>query len=71
MVAFDKFVVDFVAWATHAGSCWVATLDHEARNDAVENYAVVESLLNEFFEVAGRDGHVVIKFNRDVSFVGF
>ncbi len=29
-------------WAAHAGAGWVAALDHESRDDAVEDGAVVE-----------------------------
>ena len=37
-----ELVSKAVAWAAHAGAGWVAALDHEAVDHAVENHAVVE-----------------------------
>lgn len=37
-----ELVAEFVAWAATAGAGWVAALDHEAIDDAVEDRAIVE-----------------------------
>lgn len=37
-----EFVFEAVAWAAHAGAGWVAALDHEPFDDAVEDGAVIE-----------------------------
>src|SRR5262249_30280349 len=39
------FVFELVAGAAHACALWIAALDHEVRNHAVENRAVVERVL--------------------------
>ena len=41
-------VVEVVAWAAAAGARWVSALNHEARDDAVKDYAVVERLAGLF-----------------------
>lgn len=50
-----KFVFELVAWAAHAGFSGVATLDHEAWDDAVEMDAIVVTTLGEVQEVG--DGY--------------
>ena len=40
-----KFVGKFVAWPAHAGTVRAASLNHEVRNDTVEDEAIVESAL--------------------------
>src|SRR5438445_4291548 len=40
-----KFVGEFIAWPAHAGTVRAASLNHEIRNDAVEDEAVIERAL--------------------------
>ncbi len=40
-----------VARAAHAGTVWTAALDHKAVDDAVEDQAIIETLLYEADEV--------------------
>ena len=48
-----------------------ATLNHEAFDDAVEDYAVVEAVFNVLLEVfSSNGGFVEIEFDFDVTFVG-
>ncbi|SKN89649.1 Uncharacterised protein [Mycobacteroides abscessus subsp. massiliense] len=48
-----------------------AALNHEAFNDAVEDYAVVEAVFNVLLEVfSSNGGFVEIEFDFDVAFVG-
>ena len=54
-----ELVLDRVAGAAVSGALGVAALDHEARDDAVEDRAVVEVRLDELAEVRGRNGHPV------------
>ncbi len=37
-----NFVIEVITWASHTGSGWVTALDHEIRNDPVEDHAVVK-----------------------------
>lgn len=39
-----NLVTELVARAAHSGAGWVATLNHELLNDAVEDHAVVKRL---------------------------
>src|SRR6266571_4644696 len=56
-----ELVLDRVAGAAVSGALRVATLDHEAGDDAMEDRAVVEVLLDELPKVPGRDGHAVVE----------
>ena len=48
-----------------------AALNHEAFDDAVEDYAVVEAVFNVLLEVfSSNGGFVEIEFDFDVAFVG-
>ena len=46
-----ELAADAVAGAAHADALGVAALDHEAGDDAVENHAVIEALLDKGDEV--------------------
>ena len=62
-----KLALDCEAGAAHAGAGRVAALDHEARDDAVEDRAVVKAVLRQLHEVGygvGRD--VGIQFEMDL-----
>ena len=50
----SELTLDAVAGAAHAGAFRVAALDHEARDDAVEDGAVIKALLNEGNKVVDR-----------------
>ena len=48
-----------------------AALNHEAFDDTVEDYAVVEAVLNVLLEVfSSNGGFVEIQFDFDVAFIG-
>ena len=48
-----------------------AALNHEAFDDAMEDYAVVEAVFDVLFEIfGGNGGFVEIEFDFDVAFVG-
>ena len=48
-----------------------AALDHEARDDAVEDHAVVEALANVGFKVGGRErGAFMVELDVDDAHVG-
>lgn len=51
----DEFVAEFVAWAARSGAGWVAALNHEVGDDAVEFDVVVVVFFGEVEVV--RDGH--------------
>lgn len=51
----DEFVTKFVAWAACAGASWIATLDHEVGDDAVELDVVVVVFFGEVEVI--RHGH--------------
>src|SRR5205085_1411231 len=68
----DPVVVDLVlervAGAAGTGAAGTAGLDHEVRNHAVEDQAVVEPVRRELGEVLDRPGGVVLKkLELDVS----
>ena len=53
-----ELALDAVAGTAHAGALMIAALDHEARDNAVEDQAVIEALVCQRDEVAhglGRD----------------
>ena len=50
-----KLVGELVAWTTHAGAGWITTLNHEARDHAMEGNAVVEAATGEIQEVGDGD----------------
>ncbi len=47
----SEFTLDAVAGMAHAGAFRVAALDHKARNDTVEDGAVIKAVLNARNEV--------------------
>ena len=51
-----ELVAEAVAWAAHSGSGWVAALDHEVLDDAVEFDAVVVASGGEVEEVGAGHG---------------
>ena len=54
----------------HAGE-EAAALDHEARDDAVEDHAVVEAFLDVGFKIGGRErGAFVVELDVDDAHVG-
>ena len=60
----QKLTLDVPARAAHAGALGVASLDHEAGNNAVERQAVVKTVLDELFKVlAGDGGGAVVQLN--------
>ena len=48
-----NLVTELVAGATHSGSGWVSALEHEALDDAVEDYAVIKALASDGCTGAG------------------
>ena len=50
----QKLTLDVPARAAHAGALGVASLDHEAGNNAVERQAVVKTVLDQLFKVLAR-----------------
>ena len=61
-----ELAADLVARAAHAGAVRVAALDHEARDNAVEDGAVIEALLREGNKVAdGVRRNLGVQFGAD------
>src|SRR3990172_4328579 len=60
-VAGRELVGDRVSGAAEPRALRVAALDHEARDDAVEDRAIVESLLDQLPEVPGGDRHRAVE----------
>src|SRR5436190_7277227 len=66
-----ELILERVARAAGPGAGWVAALDHEVRDDAVEDHAVVEAVAGELAEVLDGLGRVVIEeLNRDRAVIG-
>ena len=65
------FIVEGITGASGARSLWTSTLDHEVRDDAMEDEVVVEAFLCEFDEVSGRLGSLLrIELDLDGAFAG-
>ena len=62
-----RLVLELVAGAAHAGAGRVAALDHEVRDDAVEDDAVVEAVARELDEVLDRLRRVASKSSSSIA----
>ena len=45
-------IVETVAWTTATGSCWIAALNHEAVDHAVEDHVVTKTFAFEEIQAA-------------------
>jgi len=68
---FVELVLKLISGVAGTGSLGATGLNHEARFNAVEGQAVVETLIGEFLKICDRFGYlVVVQLKSDVSAVG-
>jgi len=65
-----QFIGELIAWSSPASASRIATLDHEAGDDAVEYRTVIEALVSEREEILDRVRRIgVIGLEYDSAFV--
>lgn len=55
-----KFILDFIPRSTRSGSARASTLDHEVRNNPMEDQSVIEAFLCELDEISSSDRSLLL-----------